>query len=271
MTDPSTDLVTAAETGLAILDTPHGLELVADALEDQQSGELLGLLSRATITATGVAAFEVDEEIVKEIDGVVVDSQLTRKYYVKEFDGGNEAPDCSSTDGITGVPQPGVVGPTGDCKNCPFNQFVEGGGKPCRENMQVAVIPKGDLMPILVSVPPASLQSFKAYRFRLLTKAPFRKLTDVVTNLSVEKASTKNRDNINAVRFKVGETLEPEAGQKMADVADQLRPALERQAREDAMKRADYDAAPISPAQAAAAEARAAAGVAAGAEETVPF
>lgn len=229
----NTDIVPAQPTGLAVLDDPDGVDIVRDTLVGVDN--ILGILPRATITATGPAAFTVRDTPVEELRGVIVHSQYGRAYWPSAFSGGGEAPDCSSIDGKTGTPAPEAQVAGGACAQCPMNQFVEGMGKPCKESWTLAIVPEGDLLPILVSVPAASIKAWQAYKLDLGLRAPRFKAEHVITTLRVVKGNTKNRSGINQITFscdKAQDALSPEAQQQMEAYVASVRPALERQARD---------------------------------------
>jgi hypothetical protein len=94
---------------------------------------------------------------------------FSKTYYEGTYaEGSDDAPSCSSEDGI--APAPGVPRPQSTlCATCPKNVFgskiSDNGakGKACQDSRKVAVVPAGDIAneqwggPMLLRIPPASL------------------------------------------------------------------------------------------------------------------
>ena len=107
---------------------------LAEAVASEMSGMDVSF-DRVTIPAAGGTTFELPGELpgetdaAKEFTGVILYHHPLFAYYRERFTGGNNAPDCGSYDGVTGVGNPGGV-----CAQCPLNQFGSGenGGKPQR-------------------------------------------------------------------------------------------------------------------------------------------
>lgn len=144
-------------------------------------------LDRVRVPAGGLTVFETPEgEAVKTIDGIMISVGIRRAYWSKPFgDGGNVPPDCSSTDGLVGIGEPG-----GNCAHCPFNQFgsafkqdgSQGRGKRCRESRAIFVIRAEDRLPLVITAPATSLKNTKKY----LMSLPVRR-TQAITRFSLVK------------------------------------------------------------------------------------
>ena len=82
------------------------------------------------------------DETAPKIEGVIVFSRDARVYYASK-DAGNVPPDCSSTDGITGIVQgkSGDVKYGGACQACPMSKWDSaqdgGGGQACKQVKQL--------------------------------------------------------------------------------------------------------------------------------------
>lgn len=101
---------------------------------------------------------------------------VSKTFYLNGWTPGmSEPPDCFSNDGIKPDDQsPAKQNPI--CKTCPNNYFGTGQGgrgKACADNKKLVVVPLDDLSneayggPMLLRVPPASLQSMAAYGEKL--------------------------------------------------------------------------------------------------------
>jgi hypothetical protein len=146
---------------------PGGLAELAD--EVLAPGERLGIadLPRVRMPAAGGTTWELPTgEPAKEIEGVIVHRQLTRAYWAADFDGGASAPDCSSSDAVTGIGTPG-----GSCATCPNAQFgsaSDGRGQACRLITQLYVSVDGAPLPWVLSLPPSAATATRQYVVSLL-------------------------------------------------------------------------------------------------------
>ena len=139
----------------------------------------------------------VDGEEHKDVlAGIIVAQKSTRQYWKDAFSGGGAAPDCQSFDMVkgTGLYQ-GVP-----CATCPLNQFGSavnqkgepGKGKACKEVKNVLIILEGQLLPVLVAVPPTSLKALKQYNVKMASRGlPYY---GAITEFRLRK--TKNADGI---------------------------------------------------------------------------
>jgi len=104
----------------------------------------------------------------EEIRGVVVFKQKTRGFWDRT-NKEDKVPLCSSYDGVVGMMRTG----NGDektarpCTNCPNNQWgsastsdEERKGKACKEMRRAFIIPTGQFVPIMISLPPTSLSAW---------------------------------------------------------------------------------------------------------------
>ncbi len=106
-------------------------------------------------------------DYARSIEAVILYSHDAFAYWPMKKEGGeNVPPVCSSLDGKTGIGLPG-----GACAQCPFNKYEtatdsQGNatkGKACKNMKHLYIIRDGDSMPILFSLPPTSLSSFKEF------------------------------------------------------------------------------------------------------------
>lgn len=134
--------------------------------------------------------FRGEERMVKNADGdpaaslvaVIVKGSpmLSKIYYPGAYtEGDQDAPDCFSVDGVR--PDPGAAKPQSPtCAVCPHNvwgsKVTEQGNKTkaCSDNRRLAIVPYPDLRnesfggPLLLRIPPASLQELKTYEQGLM-------------------------------------------------------------------------------------------------------
>lgn len=203
----------------------------------------LGEMLATNVGAGGLSVFDLDtvktpagggtsftvptvdgEEDAKELRGVIVGFKDMRSYWKTGFDesGGGTPPDCSSQDMVRGDGDPG-----GDCGRCPYSKFgTAGRAQACTQRRLLFLVREGDLLPIVVSVSPASLKPVRQFFLRLASHGiPYY---GVVTRLGLEK--DKNKDGISYSKISVATAgrLSGEESARMKSYAEALRPALER-------------------------------------------
>lgn len=174
-------------------------------------------LMRLKVPAGGGIAWTVPSlsgpaESEKIIEGVIVAWSDQRAYWKQEFSGAGTPPDCASRDNITGVGEPG-----GRCRTCALAQFgsapkkanakSDPRGQACKQMRLLFIIRPGDLLPIIVAVPPTSLKNVRDYFLNLAREGvPYYQCT---TRLGL--ASDKNADGI------AYSLVEPRLGQQLSD------------------------------------------------------
>lgn len=232
----STDIVPFGDDSpfaLLRIDPDDARELLADALSGQSLS--IGDLDRVKVPSGGGTTWEVPtvdgEKSMKVIEGVILHRQRRRAYWPfameERPDDHDGTPDCQSNDGEYGEGDPG-----GACNACPYNEFgsdIKGGpGKACKETLQLFVLAPDDLLPIVVTVPPASLANVKAYFIRLLRAQSGP--SDVVTKIGLEKV-TSGKTPFARVVLERSATLAPEAKARIREYTASIRPAMEAAAR----------------------------------------
>ena len=207
---------------------------LAEALTSELGGMDISF-DRVSIPAAGGQAFEVPGELpgetdmVKDFSGVILFHHPMFTYYRERFSGGNNAPDCGSYDGITGVGNPGGV-----CANCPLNQFGSGenGGKACKNKRRIYVLREGELIPILLVLPTGSMKEFSVYIKRLLAKG--KKSNSVVTKFSLKKVTNASGIAYSQAQFAVDRVLTAEEMPFVQAMSDQVKSFATRVAYDDA-------------------------------------
>ena len=152
------------------------------------------------IPSGGGLVFEVpgddpeNPDTEKVIRGIIVHHHAVNAWWKEAYTGGNAAPDCASLDGKLGVDM--VTGETKRCDACPFNQFGSadnGNGKACKNGHRIYILREGEMLPLMISLPPTSLKALKDYLAKRLIMKGIRPV-DVITEISLAKE--KNADGI---------------------------------------------------------------------------
>lgn len=201
----------------------EGLDVLNEALADDCAG-LEFSFDRIKIPAGGATMFEVpgdDEEegtMVKDITGVILFNHPAYAYYHEKYTGGTNPPDCGSFDGVTGTGNPG-----GSCATCPYNQFGSGEGqsKACKNRRFIYILQEGELFPMTLSLPTGSLKGFSQYVKRQLSKG--RKLSQVVTKVSLKKATNNSGIAFSQAVFTFVRVLDPAEKEAMAKMTEQVK------------------------------------------------
>ena len=207
---------------------------LAEALTSELGGMDISF-DRVSIPAAGGQAFEVPGELpgetdmVKDFSGVILFHHPMFTYYSERFNGGNNAPDCGSYDGVTGVGNPG-----GTCASCPLNQFGSGenGGKACKNKRRIYVLREGELIPILLVLPAGSMKEFAVYIKRLLAKG--KKSNSVVTKFSLKKVTNASGIAYSQAQFAVDRVLSAEELPFVQAMSDQVKSFATHVAYDDA-------------------------------------
>jgi len=176
-------------------------------------------LDKVKVPAGGMETWEVPTlqgtDAVKVLEGIVLHFKDTRVYWASKGDG-NTPPDCSSMDGKFGIGNPG-----GDCLKCPFAQFGSGidekgqptKGQACKSVRLFLFLRQDDMIPLLVPLPPTSIQNAKKYFLRLVANGyPYYGVT---THLRLEKAKNAKGTVYSVATFAMGRKLEQEEFEKV--------------------------------------------------------
>lgn len=205
----------------SILALNHDTSQVVEAITMNTAGAELSkfdALSQARVPGPGGKRWKVrhadgTEEDPQTLTGVIVSVERARSYWKQPFVSGGDPPDCASYDGgFTGVGDPG-----GECSACPMNQWgsgPEGVGKACTETRQLLLLPTDSILPVLVSVPPASLRIVNGFMTRQAGQpGPDGKLGRPFYTFAVElgigTTSTKQRKDVPCVQPRFLGMLDP--------------------------------------------------------------
>ena len=196
-------------------------DILSDAAED-----LAGLtftFDRIKIPAGGSTAFEIpgendETEMVKEIRGVILHNHPAYAYYRVKYQGGSNPPDCGSFNGVQGIGFPG-----GLCAECHYNQFGSGEGqaKACKNRRMVYILMENELFPMVLSLPTGSLKEFTKYVKRQLSKG--RKLSQIVTKISLKKASSASGIAFSQAVFTFDRVLDAAERAAISPIVEQVK------------------------------------------------
>ena len=228
------------KTGFAGLDDLEPARLAALIRENlPDDGLSFRDLNKITVPSQGRVTWVYEkggEEVsTRNLTGVIIHNMIQRAYWEKspEESGGFAPPDCSSTDGMTGVGNPG-----GACRTCPLNQFGETGGKPCRETRLIYLLDRDRRMPSVLQAPPTSLPNIRRYLTELTTEE-FVPQWAVETNLTLDRVEGGNYPYSRIVP-KISERLPEHTVAKMQEYVNSIKPFLTQAAHKQDFTNGDY-------------------------------
>ncbi len=235
----------------ATYEAPQHVTLDADLMQGMAIS-----FDRVKIPAGGGIAFEVPNgtdtpDTVQALEGVIVDAHPVSTLWLTN--GAEGAPHAYSEDGVTQVvtdearrlveasggrlPMPSHV-----LAECPYNQFgtaqlvnpqANPNGKATKNGFRLYVLPSGEVLPLVVTLPPTSLAPWTDYA---LKRIQFKglKLTDVVTRLSLEKIQ-KNGQKYSRVKFGLVGALDDAAKTAIAAYTHGIKALTRKDARAGAV------------------------------------
>jgi hypothetical protein len=232
----STQLVPFERYEIAGID-PQALR---QTMEENLGGVDVGALDldRVKIPSGGATSFEVPTlegtEAKTEIVGVIIRQRLVRAFWRDSLDesGGGNPPDCTSPDNVWGHGDPGdrLRAESRGCADCPMSDFGtakggEGRGQACQQRHQMFIAIPGEVLPILVSLPPTSLGNAKDYLKRLSSRViPYY---GIVTRITLTKERSAGGQDYAEAHFEVAERLEPAEVEKIRSYAESMAPILD--------------------------------------------
>jgi hypothetical protein len=222
-----------ASNEVAIFQREDRVQVIQQLRETFGGGVVLHRdLERVKNPTSGGHTFKVatldGEEHVETLTGVIVAWRDARMYWSKPFgSGGKVPPDCSSSDGITGVGDPG--GPCATCKYAQFGSKVGPGGQPtrgtaCRQVRQLLMM-RGSLLPDVINVTPGSMNQCISYMRRLLSFGmPYY---HTITEISLAPAANADGIDYSQMRFRrMPENLTEEQKLTAREMYNIFQPAL---------------------------------------------
>lgn len=161
-----------------------------------------------------------EPEYSKEIIGVIVDHYPVNAFFEEEYSGQAQPPTCSSMDGKTGIGEPG-----GLCSNCPLNKYgsgEDGKGKKCKNLRRIYVLRSGEILPILITLPPTSIRNFSDYiSKRIVMKG--MKACDVVTKMTLTVEKSQTGIKYSKVQFSIARLLTPDERNVMRNFSESIK------------------------------------------------
>ena len=123
---------------------------------------------RVKIPGGGVPQFEMPGEdpehpvFEQKLEGIIVFNHLSNAYWPEGSEYDDDVPPlCQSTDGKLGYGTPG-----GACAACALNAFgsvSNGKGKACKNMRSLYLLRSGDMMPLILNLPPTSLKPYARF------------------------------------------------------------------------------------------------------------
>lgn len=190
---------------LAVIDHSNLLPIVPSAEDLAAIREELSDMDRVPygrikIAVGGVNIFQVFEPGEEEaapaqtIEGVIMLSHKSNGLWSKPFGSGDsKTPDCSSVDGVYGTVT--ETGECVECASCPCNAFGsakggEGRGKACKNMRRLYIMRRGDIFPMVLTLPPTALSAYDSYRTKVMLGR--KKMANVMTRISLKSAQNKD-------------------------------------------------------------------------------
>jgi hypothetical protein len=128
-----------------------------------------------------------DPNMVKSIDGIILQYKNMRVFWSEEFNGQGAPPDCQSRDLRFGIGSPG-----GSCAECVYAKWGSdrkgGKGQACKTIGVLFMIVPGESIPIIVPVPVASVKHLKRFMLRLASQNKKYKHMIVSISLGQDKS-----------------------------------------------------------------------------------
>lgn len=161
------DIVKKGGAEVISYEVPKNIANLTGQVDKYFGGDSSALeFKRASVASGGVEFITVpddsgEKEMVKSISGVIVYMHPANAYWAtKEITG--ESPVCFSRDGKVGFDT--STGMYRACVSCPYFQFGSGKnpdgtkskGKACKNFLKVYLLREGDILPLVLNVPPAS-------------------------------------------------------------------------------------------------------------------
>lgn len=154
-------------------------------------------------------------DVAKDITGVIVDQHPSSVLWLTK--GSVGSPHAYSLDGVTQtvteagleyVKAKGLPVPSTTLADCPYNQWgsallvdpdANPRAKANKNQRRIYILPSGEMLPLLITLSPASLSRFDDYMLkRIILKG--KKLQHVVTKISAERV-VKGTNSYSAVNF----------------------------------------------------------------------
>lgn len=178
---------------------------IGEVIEENLGGENISTqdLVRIKVPAGGSKIWSIpsisgDDEELKELEGIILFTQVQRAFWQEDYTGGSTPPDCFAADGKVGEGSPG-----GQCLRCPNSKFQSasnGRGQACTQKHAMFLLRQDSLLPMIVSIPPTSLKNSKGYLLDLISKR--KMISSVITRLTLTQDKNNDGMKFSKVEFK---------------------------------------------------------------------
>lgn len=125
-----------------------------------------------------------------------------------------------------------------NCKACPLSKYIDGEMTPCKELRRLLILIEGQRLPVILSVPTASIKSFDQYASRLTGKG--KSYFTVVTKLSLRKEKGRRGHDYAKLELEAVGDLTEEQVKAVLKVRDEYGQLV----RDIAMEADDYNTEP---------------------------
>jgi len=202
---------------------------IGSSLAQTLLAELDGLgtipLGKVKIPSGGGIAFEVPTEnadapdSVKELEGIILLHHPVNAYWPEEYTGAKEKPFCSSFDAKEGTDASGEIH---NCASCPYNKYgSDGDGKACKNMHRIYLLCSGEIVPLIVTIPPTSLKNLRDYIGFIVMKK-YCRVHEVITKIALKKAESKGGITYSQAAFFFMGALPQEMRVAVEDYAEQF-------------------------------------------------
>ena len=201
-----------------------GDPVMAEEMAAQTAGVEL-IFPRAKIPSGGMQVFDMEDEAPKTLTGVIVEQHAVNAYWPDADSADGNPPVCSSSDGVTGLGEGGVIQ---ECAQCPFNAFGsgEGGiGKACKNKTRVHILREGALLPVQIDLPATSMKPFARYLGYLRSAGLLP--SSVITEIGLER-KTYGQNQVAVATFRAVSRLDPANAAQSLGYTRALRSAIRR-------------------------------------------
>jgi hypothetical protein len=184
----------------------------------------LSMLEQAKVPTGGALSFVMhDGESERTIEGVIVLRQAMRVFWRASFDesGGGAPPDCSSTDMLSGVGDPG-----GECATCPleYSNSYQQEGPRCTNRTRLFVLTGDSFMPMRINLPATSFAAARDYAFRLSNRGTPPHAA--ITRISLDRKQSQGGIAYAVAKFELVRKLDEDERQWMLAYRGQIVPRL---------------------------------------------
>lgn len=192
-------------------------------MAEQMAGAQMSF-PRAKVPSGGLLVFDCGDDNPKSLVGVIVEQHPKNAYYADRSVVNGAVPDCSSSDGQHGYKSHAdVQGPTGNCANCPLNQWGSGfggRGKACANKVALYIIRDGETIPTELDLPATSIKPF--YQYLSYLRQNRKLMSSVVTEITLGK-QTSGDNTYSVCKFSRVADLDTDAAREAAEYARSLR------------------------------------------------